>query len=42
MAGMVPNSDNDTQSTGAPREVAVTVIASLIILLVFVIVALLT
>jgi hypothetical protein len=42
MTGGVPKNGNATHGTGEPREVAITVIASLIILLVFVIVALLT
>ena len=42
MTGFSPDNGDGTQRTGEPREVAVTVIASLIILLVFVVVALLT
>ena len=42
MTGGVPKNGNGAHGTGEPREVAITVIASLIILLVFVIVALLT
>ena len=42
MTGGARNGGNGTQRTGEPREVAVTVIACLIILLVFVFVALLT
>jgi hypothetical protein len=42
MTGLAPKNGNETHRTGEPREVAVTVIASLIILLVFIVVALLT
>jgi hypothetical protein len=42
MTGVAPRNGNGNHGTGEPREVAVTVIASLIILLVFIVVALLT
>jgi hypothetical protein len=42
MTGVAPKNGNGTNGTGEPREIAVTVIASLIILLVFIVVALLT
>jgi hypothetical protein len=42
MVGPGPRAGNGAERTGEPREVAVTVIAALIILLVFVVVALLT
>ncbi len=42
MKGVAPKNETRTDGTGDPREVTVTVIASLIILLVFIVVALLT
>ena len=42
MRAPAPNNGNGVKDTGEPRDVAITVIAALIILLVFVVVALLT